>query len=79
MAQWLDAKVVSRTDWNDHLFSLRFSCADFPKFKAGQFTKLGVDQNGKILSRPYSLVSGERNQPQSHCRIEPTRFERKRN
>lgn len=58
MAQWLDAKVVSRTDWNDHLFSLRFSCADFPEFKAGQFTKVGVEQEGKILSRPYSIVSG---------------------
>jgi ferredoxin--NADP+ reductase len=58
MAQWLDAKVVSRTDWNDHLFSLRFSCADFPEFKAGQFTKVGVEQDDKILSRPYSIVSG---------------------
>jgi ferredoxin--NADP+ reductase len=58
MAQWLDAKVVSRTDWNDHLFSLRFSCADFPEFKAGQFTKVGVEQDEKILSRPYSIVSG---------------------
>jgi ferredoxin--NADP+ reductase len=58
MAQWLDAKVVSRTDWNDHLFSLRFSCADFPHFKAGQFTKVGVEHDNKILSRPYSLVSG---------------------
>ncbi|MBL4630608.1 MAG: ferredoxin--NADP reductase [Paraglaciecola sp.] len=58
MAQWLDAKVASRTDWNDHLFSLRFSCANFPKYKAGQFTKIGIEHNGKILSRPYSLVSG---------------------
>jgi ferredoxin--NADP+ reductase len=58
MAKWLDAKVVSRTDWNDHLFSLRFSCADFPKFTAGQFTKVGVEQDDKIISRPYSLVSG---------------------
>jgi ferredoxin--NADP+ reductase len=58
MAQWLDAKVVSRTDWNDHLFSLRFSCENFPQFKAGQFTKVGVEQDDKILSRPYSLVSG---------------------
>jgi ferredoxin--NADP+ reductase len=57
MAQWLDATVVSRKDWNDHLFSLRFSCVDFPPFKAGQFTKIGVEQDGKILSRPYSLVS----------------------
>jgi ferredoxin--NADP+ reductase len=58
MAHWLDAKVVRRTDWNDHLFSLRFFCADFPKFTAGQFTKIGVEQDDKILSRPYSLVSG---------------------
>lgn len=58
MAQWLDAKVVNRTDWNDHLFSLRFSCDDFPQFKAGQFTKLGVERDEKIVSRPYSLVSG---------------------
>ena len=57
MAQWLDATVVSRTDWNDHLFSLPFSCADFPQFKAGQFTKVGVEQDSKIISRPYSLVS----------------------
>ncbi|MFT6123093.1 MAG: ferredoxin--NADP+ reductase [Oleiphilaceae bacterium] len=58
MAQWLDATVVSRTDWNDHLFSLRFSCGDFPEFKAGQFTKVGVEQDDKTISRPYSLVSG---------------------
>jgi ferredoxin/flavodoxin---NADP+ reductase len=58
MAQWLDAKVAGRTDWNDHLFSLQFECADFPSFKAGQFTKIGVERDGKILSRPYSLVNG---------------------
>jgi ferredoxin--NADP+ reductase len=58
MAQWLDATVVSRTDWNDHLFSVRFSCLGFPQFKAGQFTKVGIEHNDKILSRPYSLVSG---------------------
>ncbi|MEP1447869.1 MAG: ferredoxin--NADP reductase [Paraglaciecola sp.] len=58
MAQWLEATLVSRTDWNDHLFSLRFSCVDFPHFKAGQFTKVGIEQDGKIVSRPYSLVNG---------------------
>ncbi|WP_299082476.1 ferredoxin--NADP reductase [uncultured Paraglaciecola sp.] len=58
MAKWLDAKVVGRTDWNDHLFSLRFACEDFPRFKAGQFTKVGVEQGDKVLARPYSLVSG---------------------
>ncbi len=58
MAQWLDTTVVNRTDWNDHLFSLRFSCTEFPQFKAGQFTKIGIEHDGKIISRPYSLVSG---------------------
>jgi ferredoxin--NADP+ reductase len=63
MAQWLDATVVKRIDWNDHLFSLRFSCADFPQFKAGQFTKIGLlQEDGKVVSRPYSLVNG----PQDH-------------
>lgn len=58
MAKWLEAKVANRKDWNDHLFSLRFTCSDFPHFKAGQFTKVGVEQEGKVLSRPYSLVNG---------------------
>ena len=58
MAQWLDAQVTSRTDWNDHLFSLRFSCPGFPGFKAGQFAKIGLEIDGKVLSRPYSLVNG---------------------
>lgn len=58
MAQWLDAKVTRRIDWNDHLFSLVFQCADFPSYKAGQFTKVGMlDSEDKVLSRPYSLVS----------------------
>lgn len=59
MAQWLDAMITKRVNWNDHLFSLRFSCDGFPDFKAGQFTKIGIEQSdGKILSRPYSLVNG---------------------
>ncbi|MFA3792754.1 ferredoxin--NADP reductase [Aliiglaciecola sp. SL4] len=58
MAQWHDGKVVNRKDWNDHLFSLQFKCAEFPKFKAGQFTKVGLTQaDNTVLSRPYSLVN----------------------
>jgi ferredoxin--NADP+ reductase len=63
MAQWLDARVESRTDWNDHLFSLAFSCPQFPPFKAGQFTKIGLQQQDKVVSRPYSLV----NSPTAEC------------
>jgi ferredoxin--NADP+ reductase len=57
MAQWLDAKVTKRIDWNDHLFSLRFQCADFPDYTPGQFTKVGIEQDSGVVSRPYSLVS----------------------
>ena len=63
MAKWHDGKIVERIDWNDHLFSLRFSCENFPTFKAGQFTKIGIEQaDGKVLSRPYSLVNSPDNE-----------------
>ena len=61
MAQWLDAKVTQRIDWNDHLFSLRFQCDEFPQYTPGQFTKVGLEQNGNVVSRPYSLVSHPQN------------------
>ncbi|MCV2886302.1 ferredoxin--NADP reductase [Aestuariibacter sp. AA17] len=58
MAQWLEAKVIERIDWNEHLFSLKVDCPNFPKFIAGQFTKLGLlQEDGKVLSRAYSLVN----------------------
>jgi ferredoxin--NADP+ reductase len=57
MAQWLNATITNRTDWNEHLFSLRFTCSDFPKFTAGQFTKLGIEKDSQVISRPYSLIA----------------------
>lgn len=57
MADWLQGRVSERVDWNDHLFSLRIKCADFPCFKPGQFTKVGIKQGNKVVSRAYSLVN----------------------
>lgn len=58
MAQWLTANIDKKLDWHANLFSLGFHCKGFPKFKAGQFTKLGLYQHdGKLLSRPYSLIN----------------------
>ena len=55
MASWLDGVVANKVAWNDHLFSLSFDCPGFGSFKAGQFTKVGVElADGKVLSRPYS-------------------------
>lgn len=58
MAQWLDGTLSNKVNWNDHLFSLEFSCPEFGEFKAGQFVKVGIElSDGKVLSRPYSLVN----------------------
>jgi ferredoxin--NADP+ reductase len=40
---------------------LTCSCADFPVFTPGQFTKFGVVRDEKIISRPYSLVNSSDN------------------
>ncbi|GAC13621.1 ferredoxin--NADP reductase [Aliiglaciecola lipolytica] len=64
MAQWHEGTVVNRIDWTDHLFSLQIACSEFPAFKAGQFTKIGIEQSdNSVLSRPYSLV----NSPEQDC------------
>ncbi|MBM3391080.1 MAG: ferredoxin--NADP reductase [Betaproteobacteria bacterium] len=56
MAQWIEGSVVERIDWSDRLHSLRVAATIEP-FRAGQFTKLGLEINGEIVGRPYSIVS----------------------
>ncbi len=56
MAQWVEGRVIERIDWTDRLHSLRVE-APIEPFKAGQFTKLGLDIGGEIVGRPYSIVS----------------------
>ena len=56
MAQWTEGRVVERVDWSGRLHSLRIE-ANIEPFRAGQFTKLGLDINGEIVGRPYSIVS----------------------
>lgn len=56
MAQWIEGRVVERIDWTGRLHSLRIEAGIEP-FRAGQFTKLGLDINGEIVGRPYSVVS----------------------
>ncbi|WP_428775125.1 ferredoxin--NADP reductase [Vibrio sp.] len=51
------ATVARRTDWSDGLYSLTLSGAPLD-FLAGQFTKLALaDEEGKPISRAYSLVN----------------------
>lgn len=56
MSDWLSAKVVENKQWNDRLHSLRLE-VDFPKFKAGQFTRLALQIDDELISRPFSLVN----------------------
>ncbi|MFY8274694.1 ferredoxin--NADP reductase [Pseudoalteromonas sp. SSDWG2] len=60
MANWLEAKVQDIHWWNDKLFSLVIK-ADIAPFKAGQYTKLAMEIDGKRVARAYSFV----NSPQS--------------
>jgi ferredoxin--NADP+ reductase len=56
MANWLQGKVIENRQWNERLFSLRIA-APIPDFKAGQFVRIGLEIDGEVVARPYSLVN----------------------
>ena len=56
MPNWLTGTIVERHQWNNRLCSLRL-LLDLPEFEAGQFVNLGLEINGKMVTRPYSLVN----------------------
>ncbi len=53
---WVESKVLEHVKWTKDLASIKFE-NNIPKYIAGQFTKIGLDIEGEIISRPYSLVS----------------------
>ena len=56
MSKMIDARVISKQQWTDRHFSLRI---DAPKldFRAGQFIRVGLEIEGELVARPYSLVN----------------------
>lgn len=56
MANWIKAEVIESRRWSKNLFSLILD-ADVAPFTAGQFTKLGLELDGKIVQRAYSYVN----------------------
>lgn len=56
MADWIPAEVITNRHWNSDLFSLKLQ-ANIEPFKAGQFTKLGLEIDGKLIQRAYSFVN----------------------
>lgn len=56
MEGWIEGTVVENKHWNQRLCSLRIR-ADLPPFEAGQFLRLALEVDGKLMARPYSLVN----------------------
>ncbi len=53
----LRAQIVSRQDYAADLWSVRIAPEQPIAFKPGQYATLGLVENGKLLERPYSIVS----------------------
>ncbi|MBX4180686.1 ferredoxin--NADP(+) reductase [Sodalis sp. CWE] len=60
MSEWVIGNVVQVKHWTDNLFSLIIR-APIDPFVAGQFTKLGLEINGKKIQRAYSYVNAPKN------------------
>jgi ferredoxin--NADP+ reductase len=56
MAKWLNGKVLENRRWTDDLTSLKID-ADLGAFNAGQFVRVGLEIDGEIIARPYSMVN----------------------
>lgn len=56
MAKWHNGKVLANKRWNERLTSLRFE-APLQGFESGQFVRVGLEIDGEVVARPYSLVN----------------------
>lgn len=53
----LSARIVSRQDYAPDLWSIRIATEQPLSFRPGQYATLGVMGDGKVIERPYSIVS----------------------
>ena len=53
---WIETEVIEHIKWTDSLASLKFKGTVLP-YTSGQFTKVGLEIDGELVSRPYSYVS----------------------
>ena len=51
------AQLIERRDISASLAVFRFLAAEEPSFTAGQFATIGVEFDGDLIERPYSIVS----------------------
>ena len=62
MAKWLNASITANERFNERLTALRFE-VDIDRFVAGQFLRVGLEIDGEIIARPYSLVNAPDERP----------------
>jgi ferredoxin--NADP+ reductase len=53
---WLNGTVIEKHQWTERLFSLQID-APLSHFIAGQFVRVGLDIDGELVARPFSLVN----------------------
>jgi ferredoxin--NADP+ reductase len=56
MANWLHGKVVENRRLNQYLTSLIIDVS-LDSYEAGQFVRIGLQDDDAVIARPYSLVS----------------------
>jgi ferredoxin/flavodoxin---NADP+ reductase len=60
LEKYTTEKILFLHKWTDHLFTFRTTRNNSFKFIPGQFARLGVyKEDGKIVWRPYSIVSAD--------------------
>lgn len=57
MSEHYTAELIERTNISPNLAVFRFLPEEQPDFIAGQFATIGVVAGGKLIERPYSIVS----------------------
>jgi len=56
MGSFVEGTVVGKRRWTERLYSLQVA-AEVASFQAGQFAKLALDINGKVVGRAYSFIN----------------------
>jgi ferredoxin/flavodoxin---NADP+ reductase len=60
MTIWNEGRVVRQQQWTDSLFSIHIEVEVAP-FNPGQFCRIALEIDGKVIARPYSFVNAPDN------------------
>ena len=55
-SNWIEGTILEQKNWTDSLASIKINAKVNP-YISGQFTRIALEINNEIISRPYSYVS----------------------